>query len=160
MRALAKVLMGITLVVLVFTTYLLYGSHLKVTLESVSIQPAGERMDAFEGVKAAVKSGEFAPYQYRNDLPGDAADYSFVTITLRVTNYGILPAEWVEIKVSPQAGDLLQVPVDPLDLPGLQSAYLSTALLSESANISENHAVWLEYYVFGRKLHAEMVKPS
>lgn len=159
MRALAKILTGITLVVLAFTTYLLYAAQLHVTLESVVIQPAQERQDAFDGIKAAVKSGDLASYQFRNETPGKAANYSFITITLQVTNYGILPAEWIEIRVSPQEGDLLQVPIDPVDLPGLQGRYISTALLAESDKASRSHSVWLEYYVFGRKLHAELAVP-
>lgn len=151
MNKLAKALTGITLVVAAFVIYLTVGGNLKVSLISSSSIPASERSEAFNNVRSAARGGNAGIEVYVDDLDGGIDEYEFVTLTYEVTNYGLLPAEWVELTVTPLSGDVLQVESYYDDLTGLRKKQITTSVLTKRREGDSAREAQLQYYVFGRQ---------
>ncbi len=157
MRAVAKMLTGITLVVLVFLVYVLYGGNLQVKQAGeVQVVSAAERAQEFEVLKNAFNQGEINDWVFDNEELGEADEYSFITVQMDVTNYGLLPAELVNLRVRPAQGNVLQVPQNSVDVTGLSKTSMSVMLLCKADEVHPPEQVWLEYYVYGRPLAATM----
>ena len=156
MRAFAKIITGITLVVMLFVVYLLYGVHLQVEAQGARVVPASERAQEFEAIAAALKSGEFTGDVYQSGDLGEASEYSFVYIDMEVFNPGLLPAEMISVGLTPAEGDILMVPLGNMDLTGLHRTNLSVVVLCRNEAAQAERSVGLEYYCFGRSYTAAM----
>ena len=157
MRAVAKMLTGITLVVLIFLVYVLYGGNLKVTQTGeMQVVSAAERAQEFEVLKHAFAQGEINDWVFDDGDLGEAGDYSFITVHMDVTNFGLLPAELVNMRVRPSPGNVLQVPQNSVDVSGLNKMGMSVMLLCKADEVRAPQQIWLEYYVYGRPLGATM----
>lgn len=156
MRAFAKILTGITLVIMLFAVYLLYGVHLKVESQGIRVIPAAERSDEFSAISETLKRGEFTGRVFRQDGLGDAEEYSFVYLDMQAFNPGLLPAELISVGITPAPGDILMIPQEISDITGLHRTNISAVLLCKNEDAQAERSVWLEYYAFGRSYTAAM----
>ncbi|NLG24409.1 MAG: hypothetical protein GX558_03575 [Clostridiales bacterium] len=155
MKSTSKVLTGVTAVVLIFLVYLLAASRVSVRLVDVRSQPCAERPDAFENAVTAARLGDGNAIAFAADAPGTAGDYQFLTLTYEVTNFGLLPAEWISIAATPEQGDVLQVGGDWPDIQGLSRGHLAVAIVAPIDAPASGRAARLRYYVAGRPIFAD-----
>ena len=151
MKSTAKFLTGITLVVVALVAYYILSSQLSVFLD-VRVQPATQNAEAFLKISDEVAQGKHeGVYSLK---PMEA--YSFVTVTAEIKNYSPFPAEWTQLVLKAENGDLLTVSSDagPKDIPALKEGTVSLTILTESKE--PNRGGWLEYYIFGRSHSIEV----
>lgn len=157
MRKLARALTGITMVVLVFMLVVLVGPHLRVAAPAVSAVPAGEQMELFETITAAVDRGDLGSDQYRVLESRSPDDYQLITYTCALSNAGLLPADWIRLQLSPAQGDIAIFCGDPVDL-GAFGRGEATCVLLTRADSDAAREIWAEYYLFGRAQSAVAAK--
>lgn len=151
MKAIAKFLTVVTLLVLLAGGYIVWASELHVLPESGVVESAADRAQAFENLLSAAHIGSTDVSVY-SDISGTADQYSFVTYTLRLRNGNILPAEWLQIHLTPQPGDVLLVKSTVEDVPGLSEKLLTVVLLTERSTASYARTAALTYYVYGHEV--------
>jgi len=151
MRSLAKALTGITVVIVLLFIYILYSARLHVVLVDVSVQSASEQETIFRNVQASAARGEAGITIFDSDFNRSADQYDFISLTYEITNFGLFPAEWLDLNVIPGAGDQLQVSELLPDISGLRKARLTTVILTQKGGANIERAAELEYYVLGRQ---------
>ena len=153
MVKLAKILTGATLVLLAFLAIALFGVRLRVDVTAFSPTPA--RTDAAlaeELIRTAARDDMDSDLFKRPTREG-VDSYQLITIKLRARNIGILPAEWVQLRIAPDPADIALFSGGEVDIPGLfQAREIQATLLSEAEAGTALRRLSLEYYVFGRKL--------
>ncbi len=107
MRTAAIVLIVLTLIVGGALGYALFNTDLKVMGKSLEVLPAGERAAQFDALRAAVERQSLMGTVLKTDFTGPAENYSYYIYTLRLENRCLVPAEMVEMQISPMAGDVL-----------------------------------------------------
>ena len=75
----------------------------------VTVTPAGDAQDVFDGALAQVADGTFTGRVFSAGAAPDAEECTFLTYTVRLANRGFFPAEWVSLDVQPVEGDVLQL---------------------------------------------------
>lgn len=148
-RAGRILLIATILSVLVFF-YAFVSAQLSAVLEDITIEPAQNRASTFESLREALRRGDLAGSQYR-DMDGDeASDYAFITYTVRLEGYSLLPAEWAVLSLSPLPGDIVLIQGPPQDAPSFGGCLLSATLLTSAQEAESARSLWAEYYVLGR----------
>lgn len=148
MRKLARILTGITIVVLVFMLIILMGPHLRVTLGEVSSAPATEQPEVFETIASAVERGDLGSDQYRAMDSRNPSDYRLVTYTCSLYNAGLMPAGWIRLQLSPAEEDVALLCGEPADLTAFGRGTVQCVLLTRAEDTTRN--LWADYYLFGR----------
>lgn len=153
MFKLAKVLTGITMVLLVFLLIALYGVYLQVELAEFSAQPASERAELATELIGTARRDDMGSDLFARPTSNQLENYNLITIQVRAKNVGILPAEWVQLRLAPEIGDVALFPGDASDVRPLGGQITITAtLLSESHTQQDRRDIRLEYYIFGRRM--------
>ena len=151
MKALAKFLTLVTVLVLLAGGYIFWASELKVTPVRGLVESAADRASAFESIRQSTEIGSPDLIMFQNDITAAADQYVFVTYTLRMRNMNILPAEWIQIDLTPQTGDVLMVKATVEDVPGFSEQLVSVVLLTDRTTASYARAASLSYYVYGHE---------
>ena len=151
MKSFAKALTGITVTILILFAYTLYGTNLRVSLSAISYQPASERAQAFENIMAAAKRGDAGITVFADDLNGDISEYQFVTLEYTISNIGFLPAEFIELRVAPNSGDVLQIDGSSEDIAGLTRSVTSAVILTRRVGNTNDYYAAVSYYILGRQ---------
>ena len=129
-----------------------------VTVEPVEIiaTDAVTQAETYSRLKAQIENESFVGTlfsQYRPEFPENDV---FYTYTVRITNHSFLPAELLELQVTPLTGDFLQIG-DPnaYDLPSGRSLDLSATILTDkhSHNVRE---LTISYYIWGLPFFARV----
>ena len=138
MKALAKFLAGVAIVVVALLAYLILGSGLTVTME-MEIAPASTYAEEYVRMIGSEEGIE---------------SYSIVHIVAQAKNKGMLPAEWGELNFSTLEGDRLayDAQIGPSDIPAFGSETFSVSILTQN---SDARSAWLSYYLMGRESVAE-----
>ena len=89
--------------------------------------------------------------KFTNDEPGDTSNYSMVYLTVEVSNWSYLPAEWVQIRVNPASGDLLQIRQDYGLGARAGQDRVPGGTADERAKPHCGRPVEVKYYIFGHK---------
>ena len=120
---------------------------------SVLVTPAAQAQDIFDQAVAQVQSETFTGRVFSGVSGLHAQDCSFLTVTVRLTNRGFFPAEWIALDIMPEDGDVLQLDnVQANVLPsGSQGDIAATVLHAGSAEDTQR-ALTVSCYVFGRKI--------
>ena len=88
------------------------------------------------------------PYVAAQELSG-AEDYQFLTYTVRRKNDTSVPADMIELQVTPMAGDILQIgSYHDVKLPAGQSVDATATILTEK-NMHAIREVTITYYIWG-----------
>ena len=91
-----------------------------------------------------------APQQFTGDIPQSADGCTLVDVTISLTNSGLLPAEWLDVAITAQPGDIAVYSLtgEGSDVPARSSGQINLKLITaESA--AAPHTITLRYYVFG-----------
>ena len=151
MKALSKFLTFITVLVLAAGGYILWAAELKVAPVGGLVESAADRASAFESISQSTEIGSADLVLFQDSIDYGPEQYVFVTYTLRIRNMNILPAEWLQIDIQPQTGDVLMVKATVEDVPGFSEQLVSVVLLTDRTTASYARAATLSYYVYGRE---------
>lgn len=137
--------------------YGLVNTQLQLTPVQAKVIPASEQPAEFERLRKAVEQRSLVGTVFENSLPGTAEEYQLIVYTIAVENRGFLPAEMLELQVSPAAGDVLsftdlsaQGRLPEVDLAAGQKGTVRCVLLTRVGE--RQHAVrqlFLSYYIWG-----------
>ncbi len=151
MKALAKFLTFITVLVLIAGAYIYWAAELKVTPGGGLVESAADRASAFESIRQSSEIGSVDLIMFQDSIDYGPEQYVFVTYTLRMRNMNLLPAEWIQIDIAPQAGDVLMVRATVEDVPSFDEQLVSVVLLTDRTTASYARAATLSYYVYGHE---------
>ena len=85
----------------------LFHTNLQVTGKALQTLPAQDRAAQFDALRAAVSRQSLLGTVVKSGEMGPAENYSYYIYTLRLKNAGLVPAEMVEMQISPIAADVL-----------------------------------------------------
>ncbi len=133
----------------------LFNTNLQVIAKGMQVFPAQERIGEFEQVKLAANQRCLLGTLLKTDGVGEAKDYSFYVYSLRLKNNGLVPAEMVEMQISPIAQDVLFYGAEEeiIIMPGT-SRDVWCVLLTEGSPTAVRE-IYITYYLWG---HAQEVK--
>ena len=133
----------------------LFNTNLRVIAKGMQVYPAQERIGEFEQVKLAANQRSLLGTLLKTGGLGEAKDYSFYVYSLRLKNNGLVPAEMVEMQISPIAQDVLFYGAEEeiIIMPG-ESRDVWCVLLTEGAPTAVRE-IYITYYLWG---HAQEVK--
>lgn len=153
MLKLAKILTGITLTVLAFLLLAVFGVALRVELLEFSAIPARSNPELAAELIETAQRDDMASDLFMRPTSSNLDNYQLITIRIGVRNFGILPAEWVQLRLSPDPEDVALFPGGEVDVPGFGlSREIKATLLSVAEADQAPREMRLEYYVFGRRL--------
>ena len=110
---------------------------------------ASQRADEFARVKTALAQDALIGTRFSAAPLGEAADYAFITYTLRLSNQCLVPVDMVEVQVVPDPGDIAQIgdlTVYSLDAKTQGDITATILTVKESNAIRE---LIVSYYVWG-----------
>ncbi len=146
----AKVLTGITMVLLLFLLVVLYGVNLQVKLTGFEVADDPQLLSTL--IETA-RRDDMGSDLFKRPGSSDPSQFQWIRIKVDVRNAGVLPAEWLQLRVAPQAYDLALFPGDPIDLApfgGLRA--MEAQLLTERDADTRYRDIRLQYYIFGRRM--------
>ncbi len=160
MRVFAWILVVITVLTVGLAVYELATLKLGTEAVQVSVTPASRSEALLEDMRAGMDNDSLTGRIFSREAIGNAEDYVFITYTVPVKNMNFLSAEWIELVVSPQEGDIVQVSTgDAQKLPGLSRADLSATVLcrlSEQEAAARKPSLEINYFLFGRPYSFEL----
>ena len=145
MKPLAIVLIIVCLAAFAGLGWLYFNSQFTVSFVSCVAADAADQADSFAALKKQLESGSFTGTRFTDAIPEDAGKHQFYTYTLRMNNRTPLPAEVVEIQITPMNGDVLQAgSLDEADVPSGESLDLTAVILTDKAtqSIREAYVTW------------------
>ena len=150
MKSFAQSLTGITVVIALFFIYMSISSNLRMTRAESYVEPASDRESAFDNIIASAQRGDPGISLLDSEPIGLITEYSFITLTYDLTNFGIMSAEWVELEVEPQLGDTLVLTTPAIDLGPFRKTQVSVVILTRDLAPAPERNVRLSYYSMGR----------
>lgn len=150
MRVLACILVLITLVVGAFVGYCYYGAQMQIDGVAASLTPAAEAIGTYNDVRDKLANGTFIGTKYADAEFLMPESFAFLTLTVRMTNKGMFPMDWIELEVTPDVADILMLPAERTpSLAGSSSGDFSAILLTRTG-VNTKRQVTVHYYVLGR----------
>lgn len=141
----------IALVVLALLLVGYFYATAKVSVVSSTSQgvAADTQGDQFAQIKTDVARGAFIGTLLRTEPLGDAANYAFITYTLRVSNQCLVPIDMIELQVVPASADVLQI--GNLSVRALNAKTVGdvSATILTARNTNPVREVIVTYYVWG-----------
>ncbi len=151
MKAIAKFLTVVTVLVLLAGAYVVWASEIDVLPGKGMVESAADRAQAFESIISSAAVGSSDLEVYADVLPENADQYSFITYTLRLRNMNALPAEWLQLSVAAQPEDVLMVKATVEDVPAFSERLVTVVLLTNRSTVSFARSATLHYYVYGHE---------
>ncbi|MBQ2992146.1 MAG: hypothetical protein IJD60_12805 [Clostridia bacterium] len=126
---------------------------------AVSVTPAIEAQDVYDGVMRQLMEGTFTGRVFGETGGLSAEDCSFITCTVRLRNRGFFPAEWISLEVVPQrledgsAYDVLQLDNYGAYVLGAKSrGDLAATILHAGGAQQTGRDFVVTCYVFGKQI--------
>lgn len=151
MKTVAKFLSVVTALVLLAGGYILWASGLKVSPGGLLVESAADRSEAFEGIRQSASVGSGSLTMFAPEIEQGPEQYIFITYTLRARNLNLLPAEWIQLEVTPQEGDVLLVKPTEEDVPAFNERLITAVLMTDRSTASHARSAVLSYYVYGHE---------
>ena len=107
MRTVAIILMVLVLAVGGTLGWALFHTNLQVTGKALQTLPARDRAAEFDTLRTAVARQSLLGTALKTGEIGPAENYSYYIYTLRLKNNCLVPAEMVEMQISPIEADVL-----------------------------------------------------
>ena len=107
MRTVAIILIVLVLAVGGALGWALFHTNLQVTGKALQTLPAQQRAAEFDALRAAVSRQSLLGTLLKSGEMGPAENYSYYIYTLRLKNNCLVPAEMVEMQISPIQQDVL-----------------------------------------------------
>ncbi len=153
MKAFAKFLTVVTLIVVLLGGYIVWASNIDVMPAGALVESAADRQSAFDSLTASAAVGSPDLILYNTDISMSSADYIFITYTIDMENHNLLPAEWLQISLIAQDGDVLMIKPAIEDIMPLDSEEISLVLMTSRSNsASYTRTAELTYYVYGHEI--------
>lgn len=150
MKTVAKLLTVLAVLAVLTLAYLRYASQLIVRYSGVNVASCADYRETFDTIRGYAERGT-ADVTIFTSAPSLAAeDYKFITYTVDVRNLNALGAEWMDLNLVPEQGDLLQVNSKVTDLPAFNSGTMTVILLCDRNVTDLAREATLSYYVYGR----------
>ena len=140
----------ILIVTLVGVGYLYMTANVVVEAVGVIAVDAQSQSDLFASLADQIRLGAVAGTYYvaAQELSGPE-DYQFYTYTVRLRNNCSVPADMVELQVTPMAGDILQIgSYQDVKLPAGQTVDVNATILTD-VNMHPIREVTVTYYIWG-----------
>ena len=150
MKYFATISVLILIVALVAVGYMYMTANLFVEAVGVTAMDAPSQLPLFEELREQVRLGAVlgTPYVTARELSG-AENYQFLTYTVRLRNDTAVPADMVELQVTPMAGDILQIgSYTDVKLPAKQTVDATATILTEK-DMHPIREVTISYYIWG-----------
>ncbi len=150
MKYIAILSVLVLIAALVGVGYLYMSANIFVEAVGVVAVDAPSQSDAFEALKEQVRLGAVlgTPYVPAQELK-DAEHYQFFTYTVRLRNNCAVPADMVELQVTPMSGDILQIgSYQDVKLPAHQTTDVTATILTD-VNMHAIREVNVTYYIWG-----------
>lgn len=140
----------ILIVTLVGVGYMYMNANIYVEAVGVIATDAQSQQALFEELQTQLRLGAVVgtPYTAAQELSGPE-DYQFLTYTVRLRNNCSVPADMVELQITPMAGDILQIgSSQDVKLPAGQTVD-ATATILTGVNMHAIREVTITYYIWG-----------
>ena len=140
----------ILIVTLVGVGYMYMNANIYVDAVGVVATDAASQPALFAELREQVRLGAVlgTPYTTAQEL-SDAANYQFYTYTVRLKNDTSVPADMVELQVTPMAGDVLQIgSFTDMKIPAKQTADVTATILT-AKDMHPIREVTVSYYIWG-----------
>ena len=149
MKAFAVILVVLVLVAVAAVGVLYFSAKIEVRFVSCIATDGITQVEFFDDLKEKVESSAFDGTRF-SDVPLLTADqYQFLTYTVRLDNHAFLPAQTIEIRITPMEGDLLQLgDTNCYDLASGKHTELSATILT-SRNMHSVREATISYYCWG-----------
>ena len=119
----------------------------------ITVTPADQAQDVFDNAIRQVENGTFTGRVFAQMGELNAQDCAFITYTVRLSNKGFFPAEWVALDMQPAQGDLLQLDnVQANVLAGGSRGDIAATILHMGDTTDLKRSFTISCYVFGRKI--------
>lgn len=155
-----KVMKALAILVLLVTIAgagaVLYGLNTLapvVEQATVLVTPAEQAQPVFDQAMEQLRDETFTGRVYAQADGVSAQDCAFLTYTVRLTNKGFFPAEWLSLEVVPVEGDLLRLDNYSANvLAAGSSGDLSATILHAGSADDTRREFSVTCYVFGQKI--------
>lgn len=150
MKRFAIVSVVLLLIALLGVGAMYMTSNVTVIAQGVTALEAYRNYDLFTDLSAQVRAGAVVGTSFvaPQEL-SSAEDYVFYTYTFRLENNTTLPAEMIEVQITPMSGDILQIGSDQvLTLPAHTISDVTATILTSK----DMHAIReanITYYIWG-----------
>ncbi len=149
MKKVALILMALVVVAGGVLLYALFHSALQVTGKGMQELNAAERAVDFERHRLALQRQSLLGTVLKGGELGQPEDYTYYVYSLRLKNSGLVPAEMVELQISPAAGDILYYgETKEIDIAPGASRDVWCVLLTEGRP-SPVREIRITYYLWG-----------
>ena len=150
MRAAAVLTALVFLAACAGLVYLYQTSELTVTDIRYSAVEASVQPEAFEEIRQQIVNGSGLGIRLSDEVPENAADWQFITYTLRIKNATFLTADALEIQITPMAGDVLQLGDETVwSLPARSEGDLQGTLMT-SIHMHAIREITVRWYMDGK----------
>ena len=150
MKYFAIITVLILIATLVGVGYLYMNANVFVEAVGVIATDAVSQYELYEDLRDQLRLGAVAgtPYIAATELSGPE-NYQFLTYTIRLRNNTSVPADMVELQVTPMAGDVLQIGAfEDMKLPAGRSVDATATILTD-VNMHPIREVTITYYIWG-----------
>ena len=150
MKYFAIITVLILIATLVGVGYLYMNANVFVEAVGVIATDAVSQYELYEDLRDQLRLGAVAgtPYIAATELSGPE-NYQFLTYTVRLRNDTAVPADMVELQVTPMAGDILQIgSYTDVKLPAKQTVDATATILTEK-DMHPIREVTISYYIWG-----------
>lgn len=149
MKPLAIFLVILVLAAIIGIGFLYFSANFTVTYTSCIVTDPVTQSAAFDQLKSSLEDETFVGTRYLSDIPSSPESYLFYTWTVHLENNSFLPADTIEIQITPMSGDvLLYGDVAEHSVSARHSSDLSTTILTARDMHSVREAV-VTWYVWG-----------
>jgi len=148
-KAAAIIVLILCLVAAVGVGYLYFTARLTVSVRECVATDAMTQTELFDRLKKQMETGTLIGTPFTTDLPESPEAYQFYSWTLRLENRTFLPADVIEIQITPLEGDVLQIgETAAYRLPARQTMDLSATILTRK-DLHNVREITVTYYMWG-----------
>ena len=151
MRKLTAVLAILLVLLLGFAAWFYLGGTLRGQLYTQTAR-AADYPEAFGAIRSLLNSGAAPQILGKSGLSEDPAPYTLVDINVTLTNRGLFPAEWLDIRAEGVDGDIAVYAVtgEGSDIAARDSGQVNLKLITTAASDARRDII-IQYYVHGMK---------
>ncbi len=151
MKILAALVAVVTLIALAAGGYTWYTATLTVTLENAQVISAKDQPEEFARRRAELENNALQGVIFQESMPGNAEEYSFILYTVTIENKCLLPAEMLELQISPAQGDIMsytQTGATGITVQPGQTQSVWGMLVSKAGGYAVRD-LYITYYIWG-----------
>ena len=151
MRKLTAVLAVILILMLGFAAWFWLGGTLRADV-AIQTARAADYPEAFAAIRSLLDSGSAPQVLGGEALSEDPSAYTLVDVSVTLTNRGLFPAEWLDIRTEGVEGDIAVYALtgEGSDIAARDSGQVNLKLVTTARPDAERDII-IQYYVHGMK---------